>query len=142
MAATVYDHQAEQAIAAAAAFSQTAALACTDRLRREHFADPRCWQIIEAALAVPDPKDDAPVSSQLDHESEAEWWREDEIARQAGVPPLVLRGWCQEAPAAWDASGRLADRVVAAAANRARAHQLLQELEVLGFEIEWEAARV
>lgn len=134
----LYDPAAEQAVAAAAAHSRTAALACTDRLRREVFHDPRAWAVIEAALEV---SDDA-ASDRTGH-PEPEWWREDLVADRAGVPPLVLRGWCRQAPAAWDAAGRLADRVVAAHEARQRAHLLLAELEMLGFGIEWkEPARV
>lgn len=141
-ASPCYDFAAEQAVAAAAAQSRIAALACTDRLRREHFHDPRAWAVIDAALEVPDVRSDA-TSDDIMHSPEPEWWREDTVADRAGVPPLVLRAWCRQAPAAWDASGRLADRVVAAYEARQRAHQLLAELEMLGFGIEWkEPARV
>lgn len=128
----LYDPHAEQTVAACAAFSRTAALACTDRLRAEHFHDPRCWWVVQASLEVPntcpegvDPRDG--------------WWREHLIAVAANVWPAVLIDWCQHAPCAWDAAAVLADRVIAAHQARQRAQALVDELEELGIGVRWAA---
>jgi hypothetical protein len=130
---TLYDPQAEQTIAACAAHNSTAALACTDRLRAEHFHDPRCWWIVQASLTVPDELPDGA-------DPRDGWWREHTVAMAANVWPAVLQEWCQQARHAWDIDGRVADRVIAAHQARQHAQRLLDELEDLGVGVEWKAA--
>lgn len=129
----LYDPEAEQTVAACAAFSSTAALACTDRLTAEHFHDPRCWWIIAASLEVPDTRPSAVDPGD-------EWWREHLIAEAANVWPAKLQEWCQQAPCAWDAGATFADRVLAAYEARQRAAALVVALEELGIGVEWEVA--
>lgn len=133
MTLALYDPQAEEGVAACAAHSRTAALACTDRLRREHFHDPRCWAVVEAGIEVPNERPEG-VADGLG------WWREWMVADRANVPRPVVERWCSKAPAAFDASARLADRVVAAAARRAEVAELLERLEGYGVAVEWEVA--
>lgn len=129
----LYDPEAEQTVAACAAFSSTAALACTDRLTAECFHDPRAWWVIEASLTVPDTRPEHAVAREG-------WWREHAVALAANVWPAVLEEWCRNAPLAWDADGRMADRVLAAHRHREHARHLLEELEAIGVGVEWKAA--
>lgn len=129
----LYDPEAEQTVAACAAFSSVAALACTDRLKAEHFHDPRAWWVIEASLTIPDTRPEGV-------DPREGWWREHAVAVAANVWPAVVQDWCQHAPMAWDADGRMADRVLAAHEHRREAARLLAQLEALGIPFEWKAA--
>ena len=132
-APTIFDTDAEETVAGCAAFSEVAARAFTDRLLPEHFRDPRCWAVVAASLEVPN---DRPAEV----DAAGGWWREHRIADTAHIPRPVLEDWCQQAPLAYDATARYADRVIAAYGRRQRVAVLLEELAEHGVRIEWEAA--
>lgn len=108
---------AEEVIAGVAAISYTGALAATDRLRPEHFYDPRCARVLEVGARTPD------TASFED--------RIDLVATEAGVWPAWLRSIVARCPVQWDVSGRWADRVLAEHDRRQRiraAWELLQDV--------------
>lgn len=129
---TLYDEIAERTVAACAALSTTAALAATDRLRPEHFHDPRCWAVIEASISVPNERPDGV-------DPDEGWWREHAVADAAGIYRAQLEEWCRHAVMAWDIDGRMADRVLAAAERRHAADVHVAALEELGITVRWKA---
>lgn len=126
------DPEAEQALAACAAFSQASAAQILTRVAAGDVYDPRCWAVITAAPHVPDHAPDDVI---------APWWREHRIADAAGIHRHDLETWCRTCPVATDANGHLASRVLRAADHRARVAQLVAELEDLGVHTNWSAAR-
>ncbi len=125
---SLYDPQAEETVAACAAFSRRGATLAAGRLGAQHFHDPRCWAIVAASVDVPDA---CPPGV-----DEAEgWWRETTVAETANVWPDTLRDWCRRAPCAWDSAGTFADRVIAAHERRQEANRLLVELAALGIAV-------
>ncbi len=125
---SLYDPQAEETVAACAAFSRRGATLAAGRLDAQHFHDPRCWAIVAASAGVPD----ACPPGVDDAEG---WWRENTVAQAANVWPAVLRDWSRRAPCAWDTAGTFADRVVAAHGRRQKADWHLVGLADLGVDI-------
>jgi hypothetical protein len=111
------DSDAEETVAACAAWSATGAAIAVDWVTATDFHDPRCWNVVVAANEV-DPK--------LSYLA-----RVTQVAVTAGVWLAWVWSLIARAPVMWDLNGAWAARVRAAAQRRHQATILTDDLEAL-----------
>lgn len=117
----LYAEHAEQVVAGCAVASRHGAALAARRLTASSFHDPRARGLFTAAV----------VCELVDQDD-----RVHDCALDAGVDPRWADRAVRDRPVQWDTAGTYAAQVIAAAAARRRAEQLLADLDDLGIDVQ------